>query len=468
MELKNKSFLVLGAGGISGTSTINLLKLFTNKIYVYDQNPDLNFNNFINLSKYNLDNEKDIKKIIDLKLDYCIISPGFPRKSLIVKYLENSNINVIGELDLGYYIIFYYLNEKPYVIAITGTDGKSTTTNLIAHLLRSLNINTIECGNYGLPLTKIAYNKILNLEEIPEVLVVECSSYQLEKIYYFNPDISILLNIDYDHMDRYESLKDYLIAKLNIISLYNKPEQIFLTSNSVLQSIEKYNLIEKIKKISVEIIYPEETQKEYILIENKPLYWKDFPVDNQHNRINLLFSIRAILYYLKFIKKEKELELDGIFNGIQNYKGLPYRLQKIKQFENIIFINDSKSTTIQSLLSAINTYKDSYIMLLIGGLDKNLDFTPVKELKIYKENKLEIFPYGKAAEKIKNQLGISIAYNNLEEAFMKIVFRLKEIKNKYKEIVVLLSPACASFDQYKNYKERGEHFNQLVQAITNL
>ncbi len=464
MELKNKSFLVLGAGGISGTSTTDLLKLFTDQIYVYDQNPNLNFNNFINLSKYNLDDEKDIKKIIDLKLDYCIISPGFPRKSLIVKYLENSNINVIGELDLGYYIIFHYLKEKPFVIAITGTDGKSTTTNLIAHLLRSIKINAIECGNYGLPLTKIAYNKILNLEGIPEVLVIECSSYQLEKIYYFNPDISIFLNIDFDHMDRYESLKEYLFAKLNIISLYNK----LIISNSVLQTIEKYNLTEKIKKFPVEIIYPEETQNEYILIENKPLYWKDFPVDNQHNRINLLFSIRAILYYLKFIKKEKELDLDGIFNGIQNYIGLAFRLQKIKQLENIIFVNDSKSTTIQSLLSAINTYKDYYVLLLIGGLDKNLDFTPIKELKIYKENKLEIFPFGKAAEKIKNQLGISIAYNNLEEAFMNIVFRLKEIKNKYKEIVVLLSPACASFDQYKNYKERGEHFNQLVHSITNL
>jgi UDP-N-acetylmuramoylalanine--D-glutamate ligase len=461
MDITNRSFFVLGAGGITGTSITNLLKLLNNKIYVYDDNKNLKFDEFINLSNYNLKDIEEIQHLLEhYSFDYCIISPGFPRNSLIVKELEKRKIDVIAELDFSYYVLFYHLKQKPFIIAITGTDGKSTTTNLTATLLRSQNIDAIECGNYGLPLSDIAINYI-NKKELPSVLVIECSSYQLEKLFYFNPDISMFLNIAEDHLDRYDSMKDYLLAKLNIIPSYYKPHQILIINQSVVDLIKQYQLQDKLTQIETMIINPQDIQKEFIeIFQHKHFYWKDFPIDNYHNRMNLLFSVKAMEHYLKL----KNLSFDylNFYNTLTKYQGLPYRIQKIKQVENILFVNDSKSTTVQSLLSAIKSYENKIIYLLVGGLDKNLDFSVLKDLKIFKEKRLLIFPYGSASEKIKNQLNLNESYTNMEEAFNSATKKLKENRDPNKQYVVLLSPACASFDQFKNYKERGEFFNKLV------
>jgi UDP-N-acetylmuramoylalanine--D-glutamate ligase len=463
MILENKSFLILG-GGITGNSVINLLRYFTNKIYIYDDNKNLTFDNVENLSNYNLKEYEDIQKLLKShKFDYCIISPGFPRKSLIVKELEKNYVPVLGEMDFSYYVLFYYFKSKSYIIAITGTDGKSTTTNLIATLLRSQSINAVECGNYGIPFSDIIIN-FLQKKELPEALVMECSSYQLEDIRYFNADISIFLNIAEDHLDRYESMKEYLLAKLNIIPLYHKPNQVLIINQTIIELIKQFHLEYKLSQIETIIINEKNIYNEFAEIFNYKFSWKDFFIDSIHNRMNLLFSIKSLEHFIKL--NNKEFNFNKFIDAIKNYKGLPYRLEKVKQIDNITFINDSKSTTVQSLISAIRNFQESIIFLLMGGLDKNLDFTPLKNLKIFQENRLYIFPYGASAEKIKNQLNLNHTYKNMEDAFNEAWNQLKRIKNSNDNYIILLSPACASFDQFKNYKERGEFFNQLVNKIT--
>ncbi|GIX41125.1 MAG: UDP-N-acetylmuramoylalanine--D-glutamate ligase [Leptospiraceae bacterium] len=463
MDIKNKSYFILGAGGITGNAIINLLKEFTDKIFVYDDNKNLEFTDVYNLSHLGLNDQNHISNLLNqYHFDYCIISPGFPRQSFIVQELEKKNIPVIGELDFSFYVLFYYFKKRPYIIAITGTDGKSTTTNLIATILRSQNIDAIECGNYGIPLAEIVLNYIKK-QILPEVLVIECSSYQLEKLNYFNADISIFLNLAEDHLDRYDSLKDYLLAKLNIIPLYHKPHQVLIINQQVLDLIQQYNLQDKLTQIETIKIKEKDIQKEFIEIFQNKFYWTDFPIDSFHNRINLYFSIKAVEQFFK--QNHIKFDYNKFLNIIKNYKGLPFRLQIIKQINNIIFVNDSKSTTIQSLISAIKSFENSIILLLIGGLDKNLNFSVIKDLDIFKKNRLFLFPYGSAALKIKEQLNLDTSFETMEDAFKEAINQLKKIRKSDQKYVVLLSPACASFDQFKNYKERGEYFNRLVENI---
>ncbi len=460
LDLQSKNVFVLGAGGLSGIAILRLVGEFSKNIYIYDDNKNINFNgNIQNFSFIDSFDLEDICKNLDkYHFDYCFISPGFPRSSLFAKYFEERQIPVIGELDLGYYFINQY--TKPFIVAITGTDGKSTTTNLTAELFRSQNIKAIECGNYGKPLSELAL-EYKNNRNFDDVLVVECSSYQLEKLYFFRPDVGMLLNLAEDHLDRYEDLKEYLKAKLNMIQFMNK-ENYFLTSKQVYQLMLDMDLISVLNQTNYKILDFENLKKECINIFNIPFYWKNFPVDNNHNRMNLSFAIEALEIYFK--KNSKKIIIDNVLSLLSHYRGLPHRMEKIKEINNILFIDDSKSTTVQSLLSALETFKNYKIFLLIGGVDKNLNFNPINDLQIKKENRLKIYPYGSAAEKIKNQLNLEKKYTDMEQAFLDIIQDIHQCKkqNQKETYIVLLSPACASFDQYKNYHERGEYFRSLV------
>ncbi len=458
MNLNNKNVLVLGAGGVSGKAMVNLLRNYTQQIFVYDQNPQIQFDKDLeNLSSFDFENINQIEFLIKkYQWDYCFLSPGFPRSSIVVRTLKNNSIPVIGELDLGYYALFFLLKKKPFVVAITGTDGKSTTTNLTAELLRSQNIRAIECGNYGIPLSEIA-SQTINHKEF-DVLVVECSSYQLEHLLYFKPDISMILNIAEDHLDRYDSLKDYLKAKLNIVSLVDKNHYL-ITTKDVVKKIVELNLNENLPDINIEIINFDWLNKEGYRFLDFTFYWRDLKVDHLNHRMNFLFSIKAVELFS--LKKGILLNKESLNETFKNYSGLPYRLQFIKKIHNISFVNDSKATTVQAVVSAIKNFKDEYVFLLLGGLDKNLNFSEILELDIYKKNKLFLFPFGASAKKIQNQLNTEKTYQNLESAFFDAIQKSKKLKEE--KIVILLSPGCASFDQYKNYKERGEHFNQLVE-----
>lgn len=461
----HSNFLVLGAGGVSGQASVELLSRFASGIFVYDDDKSLSFSSdVINVSRIDFQDRKITEKFLEEhKIAYAILSPGFPRKSPAVENL-GTFIPVVGELDFGYYVIREYLKKDPFVFAITGTDGKSTTTHLIATLLRSSGISAIECGNYGLPLTRIALNMWQDPSINYDVLVVEASSYQLEKLYFFSPDCSLLLNIAEDHLDRYDSFQEYLQAKLNIISLCNK-QNLFLLSDQVWEEIQKHRLTHLLDKVQYEIL-TFNTDTPALTLGKETFFWKEFPEDNHHNRKNVLFALKAVLHY--FQEKNITPDVTRILESLKTFKGLPYRTEKVRTHKNIIFVNDSKSTTVQATISAINSYPHATILLLMGGYDKQLDFTKIKETRAYQENLLFIFPYGNAAKKIQNQLHTDSIYENLEAAFLKAMETLRRIYDGSRAFVVLLSPACASFDQYKNYRERGEHFNRLVETYRHL
>ncbi len=372
--------------------------------------------------------------------DLIVISPGVPSKSSFVLELEEKGKDIISEIEFA----SYFIESK--IIGITGSNGKSTVTSMIYHILKESGVEATIGGNIGIPLIKFA-------EENSEYFVVELSSFQLEKIKKFKPFISVLLNITPDHLDRYSNFEDYAIAKfnifknqqntdfavLNIENEYIKNNLNTIKATKVLYSIEKENV--DIYTKNNKIIYKDE----------EVLNFSDIPLLGIHNIENTM----AVVGVMKIVG----LKNSEIKKGIKTFKGLEHRTELCGEINGVKFINDSKATNIDATYKALISF-DSPIILILGGKDKGGDFTVLNDLIKSKVKKLILI--GAAREKIKKQLDKDIEFievNTMEEA-VRTSYSLAE-----KGDLVLLSPACASFDMYKNFEERGRDFKNLVKML---
>ncbi len=372
--------------------------------------------------------------------DLIVISPGVPSKSSFVLELEEKGKDIISEIEFA----SYFIESK--IIGITGSNGKSTVTSMVYHILKESGVEATIGGNIGIPLIKFA-------EENSEYFVVELSSFQLEKIKKFKPFISVLLNITPDHLDRYSNFEDYAIAKfnifknqqntdfavLNIEDEYIKNNLNTIKASKVLYSIEKENV--DIYTKNNKIIYKDE----------EVLNFSDIPLLGIHNIENTM----AVVGVMKIIG----LKNSEIKEGIKTFKGLEHRTELCGEIGGVKFINDSKATNIDATYKALISF-NSPIILILGGKDKGGDFTVLNDLIKSKVKKLILI--GAAREKIKKQLDKDIEFievNTMEEA-VRTSYSLAE-----KGDLVLLSPACASFDMYKNFEERGRDFKNLVKML---
>ena len=424
----NKKILIYGLGK-SGLASYSFLKN-NNEVYVYD---DYKIN-----SKFDEIKKRQIeyKKINNYEFDAIIISPGIDIINCkISKFLSKNKNKIITDLD-----VFYKCNPNNVCITITGTNGKSTTCNILNNVLLDQKFDSRLVGNIG--------NPILNEKKINKstIFVIEASSYQLEYSKYFKSKYSVILNISPDHLERHKTLSNYVSAKFKLIENQSKNGIAFVNNNNTLikKKLISYNFLSKVIKVD-----PVKVQKKINQVKNS--YFK-----SDGNQENLSF-IFYICNYLKLSQKK-------LFYTLVKFKGLDYRQQIVYDSKNLQIINDSKATSYASSESLIKKFTNVY--WIVGGIPKQGD-----KFNLLKKNCINIraYSFGKYSKKFRNDLKnkIKINYYSNLKITLKMIFKdfRKNFSNQKKYI--LFSPAGASFDSFKNFEDRGSYFNKLIKTYIN-
>ena len=367
---------------------------------------------------------------------FAITSPGIPPKSEIFRRLEEKNTKIISEIE------YAYLNTKIPFIAITGTNGKTTTTALVSHIL-SKAFDAPVCGNIGVPPTSLIEGK-------HDFLVCEISSYQAQMTEKFRAKIACWTNFTPDHIDWHGGLENYFKAKAKIFLPPQEPEYAILNA-------QDSRLKEFAKECKNVIFFDEETSNEGCSIVNNVICYKgeeiialkECPLVGHHNYQNIMCGI--IIAKLLGMKKE------DIRAQIMSFKAPEHRLEKVREMDGITFYNDSKATNPEASIVAIDSFNNVDVALILGGRDKNTDLTEMCH-SINKHIKTVLL-IGEATERfeenlVKNGFSNIIKERTMEDAIDKAI--------SLKPDVVLLSPACASFDMFNSYEHRGEVFKEYV------
>lgn len=371
----------------------------------------------------------------------AITSPGIPPSSEIFKQLNDEKIDIISEVELA-----YKESPKPF-IAITGTNGKTTTTALTAHIL-SEEYKAQACGNIGNPPCDY-------IDENLDYFVCEMSSYQIAMSNSLKAKIACWLNFTPDHLDWHGGLENYFEAKAK---LFKSPQ----TPDYAVFNGQDEKLLEFSKTVDTQIfLFDKEVEDNCSYIKNDAIYYKrngkeehiidlkDCPLVGAHNYQNIMCAV--IVAKLLEIKNEK------IVSAINKFKAPEHRLEFVKNYQGIDFYNDSKATNPEAAVVAIKSFKDTDAVLIAGGRDKNTDLTEFCD-EIKKHMKTVIL-IGEASQRFNENLKKN-GFNNIifEKTLQSAIDKAIELKPQ----VVLLSPACASFDMFKSYEQRGEVFKEYV------
>ncbi len=434
--------------------------------------------------------KQDAKLLSYLEPDLVLSASGMPYQHPIFQKARAQKIPVQSELEFALQMIAAHWPQFPGLIAVTGTDGKSTTTHMLQEVLRPM-IPVVACGNFGLPVAKVATFIFSRKEKIaknsseilPKILIVECSSFQLEWLEKMRPDVAVILNVAEDHLDRYRNMREYMQAKFRIFR--NQGSKDFcIVGASVVKMAKKESLpmpmpispepssLSSAKYPNVHIISPQ-TKSSAILFGGKRVFAEKaaeqrFHFPGAHNLQNLQFALQtaqAIFQRMEMPLSSANVEV--VRNAVRTMKGLPHRLEFLgvaREANRVAFFNDSKATTIQATRAALQSFTGTPVHLLLGGIAKSGDFSELLTL-----SDICFYPYGDSAQEIAKRLGVQNIFRNLEDAFASCI--KKALQNASKpgrhaeaNQIVLLSPACASYDSYINYIERGNHFQKLAKA----
>ncbi len=385
-----------------------------------------------------------------LEADEIVKSPGIPEKNELIQKIRKKGIPIISEIEFAYR---YKGNSK--IIAITGSNGKSTTTALIYHICK---IAALDCALVG----NIGYSFAKQIAENPQPLyVLEISSFQLDDIITFKPDVAVLLNITEDHLDRYNyQFENYIQSKFRVAkNQSNKDIFIYCMDDEVIMTnISKHNIL-AIKypftmkqQISIGGYIQNNNMKIITHTEKSEMSVNDFALKGKHNQYNTMAA--GIAASSIGVRKEK------IREAVTTFQSLEHRMENIISIRGVQFINDSKATNINSTWYALESMERPTILIL-GGVDKGNDYNLIKDL--VKEKVKAIVCLGKDNIKIHKAFGnivSTIIDTESAEAAAQEAFRLSK-----KGDTVLLSPACASFDLFKNYEDRGRQFKKAVKEL---
>ena len=442
MKFKDKNIGILGLG-ISGYWSAKLAKSLNNNVFVSDKNNHVNQAFRDDLKMLGIELEIGVHSNQILKSDVIIKSPGIPNNSKIMNKINAAKIPVISEIEFAGNL------SKSKNICITGTNGKTTTVSLLTEIL-SKEMKVLKSGNIGIPFSKIVLeNKLYDKNDI-DYCILELSSFQLEHCSSLKKEISVILNLSVDHMDRYNSIEQYFETKLKIFDnakycFFNYDDK-FLNKRIVIGD----------KNISPFSITKEQG---YFYYNNNNIYSNDLSVSFDTNAISIkgIHNISNIIIAAE-IAHMVGVSNENIYKAINEFESLEHRFEHFSSYEGIDFINDSKSTNIDSAIKALESISKK-VILILGGIPKEDDFS---EILLFKKNILKIIVYGEASDKIYNSLSNDINVEKIEE-FENAVHNA--IDSAVESSVVLLSPACASFDQFDNYKERGKKFKNIVERF---
>ena len=438
-KYKNRRAAVLGLG-TSGEAAAKLLCQEGAEVVVFDNaSPEVLGDKIAAMTKLGIRvvAGKPAENI-NVDFDTVVLSPGIDPSVPLVQSFSRRGARFTGELELA-----YELCRKP-VIAITGTNGKTTTTQLIEIMLNRAGIRTIACGNIGMPFCD-AVRKQGELD----AFTVEVSSFQLETISSFRPRVAVWLNLTPDHLDRYASVEEYRTAKLRIFDNQRAEDFAVVNLRDELPDIPARRLTFSAYSLEGDLW----REKEIIYFRGTPvLNMEETQLAGVHNAENLMAAL-GVAFALK-------IPWQPAGAGLKEYRLLPHRCENVGDIGGVRFINDSKATNLDALYKALES-QQSPVVLIAGGKDKGFEFDSVTGLVSSKVKHAVLI--GEMAERINETWRGSIPCSlaaSLEEAVT--VARSKAASGD----VVLFSPGTSSFDMFRNYADRGNQFRQIVQGLT--
>jgi UDP-N-acetylmuramoylalanine--D-glutamate ligase len=439
LRYQNKNVAVLGAG-LSGAAAALLLRDEGANVSVFDSADEKK------LLKSTIDNlrAQGVKVISGPEAerdngsyDFVVASPGIDPDSPLARNFSSRKIEIIGELELGWQSI-----DVP-VIAITGTNGKTTTTELLAQMLNACCQKTIACGNIGKPLSEVAREK-----KKFDVLTVEVSSFQLETIKTFRPSVALWLNLAPDHLDRYTSVAEYRAAKLRIFENQTEDDVAIVNAAEIWPKIRPRKITFSAYDDSADFRLSEGA----IVYENKPiLRLAEVKLRGAHNIENLMATLAAGM--------ARGIPFEEMAPSLSVYEPQPHRCEFIRQLNGVDYINDSKATNLDATEKALIA-QSKPVVLIAGGKDKGFNFEPLRKLVSEKVRSTILIGEmaGRIAQDWKDAVKIEMA-TSLADAVERARTTAKSGE------VVLFSPGTSSFDMFKSYADRGDQFRALVRAL---
>ena len=414
--IKDSSYLIYGLG-LSGNSVLRFLKKKkVKKIYTWDDKKNQNDKKKINLFKKRLD-----------EVDFIVISPGINiQKTKFKIELSRNRKKIITDLDL------FYMQKIPVKsIVITGTNGKSTTCRLTQHIFKTNKFDTHLGGNIGKPLLDLKIKR-------KSIVIIEASSFQLSYTKFIKPTFAVILNISSDHLDWHNTMTNYKNSKFKIFSKQDRNDIALLNNKILINLFKKKNYLSKlkiVKKNTLSKIIKKKITNNYLVSEP--------------NLENVTFAYQ--------ISKIFKIKKNIFYNAVNSFEGLPHRHEVFLKKNKITFINDSKATSFQATKTALASSKNIYWIL--GGLPKKKDKIDLKNLKY---NIIKSYIIGKDINFFKKQLKNKVKFSvevNLKKAVVSVLKDIRLLKKN--KSTVLLSPSAASFDQFKNFEQRGNVFKKL-------
>jgi UDP-N-acetylmuramoylalanine--D-glutamate ligase len=452
--LENKNVLVIGLG-VSGVAATELLLSRGAKVVATDSADSSALRDqAAELRERGAHVELGAAHLPLRQFDLAVVSPGVPLDNTLIAEVRAKRIPLIGELELG------YQQSLALNISITGTNGKTTTTELVERVLTMNDVKTLAAGNIGTPLCAVS-----DRARVLDFLTLEVSSFQLETIQFFRPAVAVLMNITPDHLDRYASMEEYARAKARLFENQQPFDWAIVQSDAFAQ----------LKKLGIEIpskvitfSATDQSSDFYLdrgLIISRMENWSgpvlnmdDVELCGPHNAENIMATLA--------VGRVLRIPHEGIIGAIKSYKPAPHRCELVAEIDGVKYVNDSKATNVDAVAKALlampqnENSGEPNIWLLAGGKDKGFEYHDLGPLLSRRVK--GTFVFGETAEKIRAAWSLftpCAIVPTLLEAITEAVKRAKPGD------VVLLSPACSSFDQFRNYQHRGEVFRQTVKAL---
>jgi UDP-N-acetylmuramoylalanine--D-glutamate ligase len=377
-----------------------------------------------------------------------VASPGVPPSARPLAFAREKGVRIASEVEVALHFL-----EGPRIIATTGTNGKTTTTALIAHLLRGLDLEAVEAGNIGTPLSEIASREVQ-----PKWISLEMSSFQLHDTPSLKPDVGVLTNLSPDHLDRYATVEEYFADKARLFAnadpnsgwVVNADDKAVMAMvRDVAGHKYPFSLVDEAEG------YLDQRTNQLVVLGVPLLARNDLPLLGRHNVGNALAASLAVMTADRSHQTQKARK--GIAAALRTFRSLPHRLELVGEFGGVQWINDSKATNVSSTAVAIDGMERPTVLLL-GGRHKGEAYTPLVDAVRRKVRR--VIAYGEAAPIIATDLRPVVDVVRLGSDFDEVMRAAKAAAQAGE--AVLLSPACSSYDMFTNYEERGERFRVLA------
>ena len=450
-NILNKRITVVGMG-VSGKSAAILANHLGAIVYASDlsSSEKIVLNAMELMHDHHIASETGIhsKRIYDS--DLLILSPGISASSEIIKEASKKNIPMVSEIEFASWF------TKCSIIGITGSNGKTTTTQILNQIFQTNKVVGVIGGNIGIPFSECVLDELLHPDK-DRIYLLEISSFQLEFASTFNPLMAVYTNITEDHLDRHHSMKEYINMKKRLVKNFtNKNLVVFNEDDDILKSIFNDS---KHKTLTYGLNSLEHNfyiKEGFLFHKNSNealLHTNDLKIKGKHNILNCLAASSCAEAY--------GININEIKNALKKFNGIPHRIEHVTTLKGVDYINDSKATNINSVVVAIKTYTKP-IILLLGGYNKGVDFRLL--IPHIKSNSVKtILAYGEAGEQIKTAIGDAVR-----------LFKVNDLNSAVKDAhsiahpgdIVLLSPGCASFDQFNNFEDRGDFFKMAVNKLS--